>query len=946
MALPLLQEQPPPLAPLPPPTRSLLRSTAILPSLPQILTELVQNALDATATRITTHIDLDTWTVRCDDNGRGFPAGSLADVGRYSTSKLPCPPGAGADEALSGVETYGFRGEALASMADVATLEVRSRARDSGETDEVVLRDGEVLQSGKAGVQRAGQGTIVVVRDIFWKFPVRRRPLLKAAAQATLLTQLRSSLSVLALIHPAVSFSLTDTTSSVSSVTGEGKKLLQLQRAGEGLLGRWKQLWGRAGVERVWEFEDEAEGGVKAKGFFSLSAAHSKAGQHIFVNSRPLSATASPLHKLLNTLISSSSFSRHAASHLSFPSPASPARGVTSAPTSKAARKSPKKAVERHPVFLVCLEVPGNWVDVSLEPEKKVIEFTDPARIESFLTTLTKWFLVQNGFVSITSAPLPPPPSSGEASTPRKRPRAPSPMRVASAPSSAKRRAPPRGAAASAPLPVANPFASALPQNGEGVEGAEKPLRWIDPVTRQPFLVDPRTGNSWRDGTRPDLEGRLPASAGGEGCERCEEGIEKRGPREGGFVERGWLRRRRDKLEQEEGEKPEWLSEVLEDYTNPTFAAPALHASSAARIPSLPALPANPIATAAAPTLTSAFTSSKRSLSSTSSSAAKRFASSAPAALTHNRVKTISTFFSTSLPSAPSLSLSQSRPSSSAPGGLSNLPERFTREALGRAEFIAQVDEKFLLCLIPSPPPSSLGGGGGTLVLVDQHAASERVRVEQFWAELAGARAVEETHLDGEGRIGVVVSAQEAADVMRWEGCFARWGMRFAPRVDEQGEAGDYAQLFLTSVPTLLSLRLTSEPKTVQELVRSFVAELRERGAASLSVAEFEARREEDGQEDGGWAGRVKDAPLVLKELVESKACRGAVMFNDALSPAQCASLLTSLAATRFPFQCAHGRPSLVPLVNLPSLRSSFGAGGGSAGSRAGASGVDWAKLA
>ena len=49
-----------------------------------------------------------------------------------------------------------------------------------------------------------------------------------------------------------------------------------------------------------------------------------------------------------------------------------------------------------------------------------------------------------------------------------------------------------------------------------------------------------------------------------------------------------------------------------------------------------------------------------------------------------------------------------------------------------------------------------------------------------------------------------------------------------------------------------------------------------------------------------------------------SQACRSAIMFGDALTKAQCSQLLSRLAHTRLPFQCAHGRPSMTPLVTLP----------------------------
>jgi len=61
--------------------------------------------------------------------------------------------------------------------------------------------------------------------------------------------------------------------------------------------------------------------------------------------------------------------------------------------------------------------------------------------------------------------------------------------------------------------------------------------------------------------------------------------------------------------------------------------------------------------------------------------------------------------------------------------------------------------------------------------------------------------------------------------------------------------------------------------------------------------------------------------------MLNSRACRSAIMFNDELSNEQCRVLIKRLADCAFPFQCAHGRPSLVPLVDLAVLDMKNGRG-------------------
>lgn len=66
-----------------------------------------------------------------------------------------------------------------------------------------------------------------------------------------------------------------------------------------------------------------------------------------------------------------------------------------------------------------------------------------------------------------------------------------------------------------------------------------------------------------------------------------------------------------------------------------------------------------------------------------------------------------------------------------------------------------------------------------------------------------------------------------------------------------------------------------------------------------------------------GLGGLLRFVPRPLRRTVESIACRGAIMFNDVLDREQATRLVSDLSACQFLFQCAHGRPSLVPLVRL-----------------------------
>jgi DNA mismatch repair protein MLH3 len=348
--------------------------------------------------------------------------------------------------------------------------------------------------------------------------------------------------------------------------------------------------------------------------------------------------------------------------------------------------------------------------------------------------------------------------------------------------------------------------------------------------------------------------------------------------------------------------------------------------------------------------------------------------------------------------------------SASAPSSTPFSGQTFSRESLARAEFVAQVDRKYLLAKLPvagerrSPLATTQ-----TLVLVDQHAASERVRVERFLDATVGNVArgesiatircgrdeaddpdeAERAPRSVENRIGIVVGRREYELARQYRTVFARWGFTLAFDDDDDeapppspsfspttggdgGGGGDYHQIWLESVPDLVSNRLLTKTKDshlAQDLVRSFVAHLEGNGPGVAGDVEYTAAGGDGGggagrrRGRGGWTSAIKDAPPVLIELLNSKACRGAIMFNDGepsllplvrtltgmmnllrvcpirplteLSAAQAESLLAKLAETIYPFQCAHGRPSVVPVVNLAPPRPSPAIDPG----------VDWSRL-
>jgi DNA mismatch repair protein MutL len=161
--------------------------------------ELMENALDAGAGRITVEIvegGLDSITVI--DDGAGIAAGEVElAFRRFATSKVA------ELSDLEAIRTLGFRGEALASIAAVASVTLVTKTRDAETATEFRIAEGRAMGSAPIG---AAEGTSVMVRGLFSSFPARLKFLSSASAEAS---RVRTLIQRYALAYPSVAWSLT-----------------------------------------------------------------------------------------------------------------------------------------------------------------------------------------------------------------------------------------------------------------------------------------------------------------------------------------------------------------------------------------------------------------------------------------------------------------------------------------------------------------------------------------------------------------------------------------------------------------------------------------------------------------------------------------------------------------------------------------------------------------
>ena len=170
-----------------------------------VVKELLENALDAGATRI--RVDVEAGgkrLIQITDNGCGMVRDdALLCFERHATSKIRT------DLDLNTIATLGFRGEALPSIASVARVHLETRVGDEAAGTLVEINGGNILRIEEAGLP---QGTSIAVRDLFFNTPARRKFL---KAESTELSHIASLVTQYALAHPEKHFELHSATNAL-----------------------------------------------------------------------------------------------------------------------------------------------------------------------------------------------------------------------------------------------------------------------------------------------------------------------------------------------------------------------------------------------------------------------------------------------------------------------------------------------------------------------------------------------------------------------------------------------------------------------------------------------------------------------------------------------------------------------------------------------------------
>lgn len=306
--------------------------------------ELVENSIDAGATRI----EIETAgggrrLLRIADDGEGMTRDdALLAFERHATSKLATV------EDLNSIATLGFRGEALASIASVARVELHTKRAEEPEATRVLIEGGRMRDVSPVAHPT---GTSIHVRDLFFNVPARRKFL---RSEATEIYHLTNLVTHYALAHPEISFTLTN----------NGRESIRAARAAD-LRERAYQIFGAEFINNLLEVSGGHAQIARVRGYVSAPRERrtSRDAQYLFVNGR----------FVRDRLVSRALMEGYRAvlPHGSFPA------------------------------ALLFLDVPYEEVDVNVHPAKTEVRFRRASAVADAVREAVRAALAQNGYIRI-----------------------------------------------------------------------------------------------------------------------------------------------------------------------------------------------------------------------------------------------------------------------------------------------------------------------------------------------------------------------------------------------------------------------------------------------------------------------------------------------------------------------------------------------------------------
>ena len=293
-----------------------------------VVKELLENSLDAGARRVTVDFSRGGKAqMIIEDDGKGMTGDeALLSLERHATSKIRLA------SDLDRIATFGFRGEALPSIASVARFTMQTRTAEAPSGTEIAVNGGKLIHRRDHGM---APGTRIEVANLFHPVPARLKFLKSDETEAAHIVRL---VRLYAVAHPEVGFLLRE----------DGREIFR-SPGNAPLLDRVREIWGRQVAEEVTLMPVFERPGMKLSGLLGKPGVSRGTRQDLVtvVNGRPVDSRtmAFALTESYHTLI-------------------------------------PKG---RYPLAFVFLEMDPAWVDVNVHPAKREVRFRDEARVRNFL---------------------------------------------------------------------------------------------------------------------------------------------------------------------------------------------------------------------------------------------------------------------------------------------------------------------------------------------------------------------------------------------------------------------------------------------------------------------------------------------------------------------------------------------------------------------------------
>ncbi|CAO1613276.1 unnamed protein product [Jaminaea pallidilutea] len=914
-------------------TRSLLHSSVQLPTLASVAVQLAHNALDAGAKQVRLTIHLDSFTISCSDNGHGFEEHLVtnnpdAQIERNVTTKM-------------NRGKYGSKGEALANMAVLGFLHIETtihgRGPMAGKRWSIIQHHGNLINNGPvvtADSLRADrrtttppapaldQWTTVTVMDMYRSMPVRREwSRSKPSGLLGEATEARDAIAELALREPDVGF-FVETKSADSGARSSGSKVLLTCPAVPSLRHRFSSLRFpvhplQCGSVYVKKQEIIPTLEVEITGFFVLEPHPVPAHQFVFLQGHKIER-GTPVQELWLKLYPYEPIleqtrpedtrrrrRRRCVPKCNGPDTGTLHRLIAKTVESKFGPEHEQSRAwdrqyghTRHAAFLFDVKI--RRVRFWADEEPWEVPIYDGS-IAELVCGAIKEVQEQMGLVDVTQR------STAYQSRSRSDP--------------SQRRDADQTAVAASPLhrqtmrrPPSQPDVSTHSPSTDRSSVAAAPaghVAYRDPLTKGTFWIDEQTGNSYRIN-----DGRF--QNGSEAGASISEG--------GSATPRSAKRLRKSADVQPDTEAPPWLTDTLDSWENPALPLPATTNEDEPPIPSLTSAAGDHHAKRYG-----------RVSSRIEPARQTRLAASLPLPA----IQMDSPYFASSRQSdrhnccGTVCSGHTSDAGSEQPDrDPSLLPSDAQQIRLASAKVIGQAARKFVLCSVPSNDADL--DSQRSLICIDQHAADERVRFEQSLSDYVeaaltvacGNRSLADAHglrsALGEG-VDISLPINEADRISDSDNVVAQtltfWGFAFRANTTA-GPTSDIdveKRVSVTHVPHLVYDRLRTDQNLLIGVVRSFVHWSPSHSAALISAAKTFTAPADRSQ----WMLGLRHLPPLLLDLIKSRACRGAIMFNDPLKKEQCHRLVVDqLSQCDFPLLCCHGRVGVAALCTLGDSES------------------------